>query len=314
MHTRSHDELRVPREAALRRNRTSSLDALPIQKAVWGAPPPSTKAPPSPLEEALLPAAEAETLAITTTNDAYDEADPVRVGAIFEHYRKDLQRIFASYAAADTLSADARGAQTSINLGELIYFAKDGNVFDDRLTVTKLSSIFVKVNAGDDGAAPDGAGDDGAADEDEQEVSYDEWLEVLARICCLKVGAAPGVGAQAWSKCHRCIAASQWGCLGADREPTPFQRPTIAPRRVHDQSRGIRCFWRLRRALRAQSTGMARPVVPANIQGAAQAEGQGVVEEDDLSVHLYPRHQGHGPCLVINTVRRVSPQTWRAVY
>jgi len=139
------------------------------------------------LEEVLLPAADAETLTITATNDAYDAADSVRVEAIFEHYRTDLRRIFASYAAADALSAEARGAQESINLGELTYFAKDGNLFDDRLTLTKLSSIFVKVNAGGDG----GGGDE---DEDEQELVYDEWLEVLARICCLKVGAEPGVG------------------------------------------------------------------------------------------------------------------------
>ena len=48
VHTRSHDGLRVPRGAALRGNRTSSLDALPTQKAAWGALPPSTKGPPSP--------------------------------------------------------------------------------------------------------------------------------------------------------------------------------------------------------------------------------------------------------------------------
>ena len=179
------------------------------------------------LEEALLPAAKTETLAITASHDAYDVADVVRVGAIFEHFRKDLQRIFDSYAAADMLSVKARGAQNSMNLGELTYFAKDGELFDDRLTVSKLSSIFVKVNAGDDGA-----GDDGAADEDEQELTYKEWLEVLARICCLKVGAAPGMGTQAWSKVHRysrSLAASRWGCLGAGCEPTFSEAHNCTP-------------------------------------------------------------------------------------
>lgn len=139
------------------------------------------------IEEVLLPTADAEAAA-TQQEDAYDRADAAKVRAIFEFYDKDLRKIFDSYAAADQLSAEARQASGSLNLGELTFLAKDGKLFDAAFTFAGLNAVFVRVNAG----SADGGGHADGDDDDEQELVYDEFLEALARICCAKLGLGDG--------------------------------------------------------------------------------------------------------------------------
>jgi len=137
------------------------------------------------IEEVLLPTADAEAAA-TQTEDAYDRADAAKVRAIFEHYDKELRKIFDSYAAADQLSADARASTGSLNLGELTFLAKDGKLFDAAFTFAGLNAVFVRVNSGPADGHADGD------DDDEQELVYDEFLEALGRICCAKLGLGDG--------------------------------------------------------------------------------------------------------------------------
>ena len=100
-----------------------------------------------------------------------------RVRAILDHHDRDLRSIFRSYAAAD-MDIDAQDAMDSVNLAELMYMCKEGRLLDAALTVSKVAAIFSQVNA---------AEEDEGGDDDESELVYDEWVQVIARICDAKI-------------------------------------------------------------------------------------------------------------------------------
>jgi len=135
------------------------------------------------LEFAVLPAC----------TELLDAADPMvevlerpRVAAILAHYAPDLRQIFATYAAADQASVGALTSLDSMNLAELLYAFKEAKLLDDRLTIAAVTAIFALVNA-----AFEEEGDDG----DQQELAFDEFLAVIARVVDVKVPLANRGGA-----------------------------------------------------------------------------------------------------------------------
>jgi len=105
-----------------------------------------------------------------------------RVAAIFEHFDKDIKAIFRSYAAANTSAALAHSSTLdTLDLDELTYMLKEGEMIDDGLSVVKLNTIFAEANAG---------GEEGGADDDADELVYEEFISVLAMICDAKVPVA----------------------------------------------------------------------------------------------------------------------------
>ena len=101
------------------------------------------------------------------------------VAAVTACYREDLRRVFRKYAAADmSIQAQADGGLESVSLGELVYMMREGEMFDDKLTTAELTAIFTRVNAR---SVEEEEGDD-----DEEELDFVEFLEVLARMCNAK--------------------------------------------------------------------------------------------------------------------------------
>ena len=66
----------------------------------------------------------------------------------------------------------------SLDMDELTYMMKEGDMIDDQLTVLKLGFIFTEVNSG---------AEEEGVDDDADELVYDEFLGVLAMICDAKV-------------------------------------------------------------------------------------------------------------------------------
>ena len=102
-----------------------------------------------------------------------------RVVAVLEHYEKDLLLIFSAYAQADQTGAGSLQALDSMNLAELMFVMKEGKMFDDNLTVLALTSIFATVNST--------AEEEEEGDDDEQELCFDEFVQVVACVCNAKV-------------------------------------------------------------------------------------------------------------------------------
>ena len=75
-------------------------------------------------------------------------------------------------------STGAMAAMGSINLQELVFMMREGKMLDDNLTMATLSSIFTAVNT-----SFEEAGDD----TDEQELDFNEFLQVIARTCHFKI-------------------------------------------------------------------------------------------------------------------------------
>ena len=107
------------------------------------------------------------------------ELKSARVAAIFEHFSKDLQAIFRSYAAAN-MDAGVGDSATldTLDLGEMTYMLKEGEMFDENLTILKLKGLFVEVNTG---------AEEEGVDDDADELVYDEWIDLLALVCDAKV-------------------------------------------------------------------------------------------------------------------------------
>lgn len=101
-----------------------------------------------------------------------------RVCAILDYYDRDLRAIFGSYAAADA-SVDARAAADSVNLAEFLFMLKQGKLTDDNLTIFKATTIFEFVNMQ--------SGEEEGGDDDEGELVYEEFVEVMARCCDAKI-------------------------------------------------------------------------------------------------------------------------------
>ncbi|KAL1505108.1 hypothetical protein AB1Y20_008867 [Prymnesium parvum] len=100
-----------------------------------------------------------------------------RVQAITRYYKEDLSKIFYAFAASDQ-ALNARLTRESMSLPELFYMLKMGDMFDDNLTSAQLMAIFTRVNA---------TSAENGEDEDAQELSLDEFCEVIARICNQKI-------------------------------------------------------------------------------------------------------------------------------
>ena len=101
-----------------------------------------------------------------------------RVCAVLDYYDKDLRAIFASYSAADQ-SVDARAAADSVNLQEFLFMLKQGKLTDDNLTLLKATTVFEFVNMQ--------SGEEEGGDEDEGELVYEEFVQVMARCCDAKI-------------------------------------------------------------------------------------------------------------------------------
>ena len=103
------------------------------------------------------------------------------VAAILRHYEPDLLKIFNSYAQADQSAPGALGSLDTVSLPELIFAMKEGKMFDNNLTVAKLTSLFARINTA--------AEDDADGDDDAQELCFDEFVKLVAAVCDTKVPA-----------------------------------------------------------------------------------------------------------------------------
>ena len=92
---------------------------------------------------------------------------------------KDVQAIFRSYAAANAIAGVNNSAtMDTLDLKEIEYMMKEGEMLDDNLTILKLKTLFDEVNSG--------AEEDGL-DDDADELVYAEFVDLLALICDAKV-------------------------------------------------------------------------------------------------------------------------------
>ena len=103
------------------------------------------------------------------------------VAAILRHYERDLLALFNSYAQADQSASGSLGSLDTVSLPELIFAMKEGKMFDNNLTVAKLTSIFARTNSA--------AEDDADGDDDEQELCFEEFVQLVAAVCDTKVPA-----------------------------------------------------------------------------------------------------------------------------
>lgn len=103
------------------------------------------------------------------------------VAAILRHYERDLLALFNSYAQADQSASGSLGSLDTVSLPELIFAMKEGKMFDNNLTVAKLTSIFARTNSA--------AEDDADGDDDEQELCFEEFVQLIAAVCDTKVPA-----------------------------------------------------------------------------------------------------------------------------
>ena len=149
---------------------------------------------------------------------------------------------------------------TSMSLSELIMALKEGKLLDDpRCTARTVTSFFVRVNASDaiyvpegcccaEGEVPPHAEDKGggAANQAANELDFDEFCEIVCRICDAKVP-APREGPfentlDAWLRL--CFLPALRGAgkglsldVGVPQAPSGKQqvaltsRPALAPRR-----------------------------------------------------------------------------------
>jgi len=99
-----------------------------------------------------------------------------RVQAITEHYHEDIVKIFRAFAASDKTVTAA--SDCSMSLQELFFLMGCGELLDTNLTGAQLTAIFTRVNA----VSMESGGDD-----DAQELDEEEFVEVLARCCRLKI-------------------------------------------------------------------------------------------------------------------------------
>ncbi|KAG8459785.1 hypothetical protein KFE25_014348 [Diacronema lutheri] len=128
------------------------------------------------------------------THSLLDVLKSRRTRAILSKHGKQLRHIFASYAAADISSAEARDAADSVNLKELLFMAKEGGLVDKELSPAKIAFIFTTVNLENafksveelaaEGIAPTVAAVVSAvdADDDEDELCYAAWCDVIVRL------------------------------------------------------------------------------------------------------------------------------------
>eukprot|EP00322_Chrysochromulina_rotalis_P018740 CAMPEP_0115871890 /NCGR_PEP_ID=MMETSP0287-20121206/23126_1 /TAXON_ID=412157 /ORGANISM="Chrysochromulina rotalis, Strain UIO044" /LENGTH=378 /DNA_ID=CAMNT_0003326759 /DNA_START=1 /DNA_END=1137 /DNA_ORIENTATION=+ len=101
------------------------------------------------------------------------------VRALFAYFNKDLREIFRSYAAADQGAVVNDSASLeSLNIAELAFMLKEGEVLDENLTIMKMKSIFAEANA---------SAEEEGIDEDESEMTFEEFLPALALICDTKI-------------------------------------------------------------------------------------------------------------------------------
>lgn len=126
-----------------------------------------------------------EQLVYPALAQALDTSDPVavklelpRCKAVLDYWDKDLKAIFVSYAAAD-MDVDAQDATDSINLAELMFMMNEGKLIDPNLTVSTVSRIFTHVNTQSE--------EEEGGDEDESELDYHEFKQVVVRICDAKI-------------------------------------------------------------------------------------------------------------------------------
>jgi hypothetical protein len=109
-------------------------------------------------------------------------ASDLQMMVLLRHYNTELHRIFKHYAAADQTSTEALAALDSMNLPEFLFMLREGGLIDDKLTVSQVGHIFTQVNAASEDA------DDG--DTNDAECVYEEFLQVIGRICDARISAS----------------------------------------------------------------------------------------------------------------------------
>ena len=67
----------------------------------------------------------------------------------------------------------------SLNMAELLFMLKEANLLDDNLTVSKVGTIFTQVNVSSEEVE--------GGDEEEAELVFDEFLQVVVRLCDAKI-------------------------------------------------------------------------------------------------------------------------------
>jgi len=118
-----------------------------------------------------------------------------RTRAILNKHGKLLRHIFSNYAAADISSAEARDAADSVNLKELLFMMKEGNLIDRECTQAKIALIFTVVNlentlkSAEQLTSEGIPTDENEADDVEDELCFAEWCDVIVRMINLKIPA-----------------------------------------------------------------------------------------------------------------------------
>ena len=121
----------------------------------------------------------------------HDELTPIfdsrGVRAVLRKHEPSLRKQFSRWAAVDRGSDDSDDAMT---LHELLVSLQEANITDgDKVTMKFLTRCFVKVNAADH--AHEAAYDrKGKGCTDASALEFDEWCELICRVCDAKTGGA----------------------------------------------------------------------------------------------------------------------------
>ena len=121
--------------------------------------------------------------AVLHLDDALSETIRGRgVRAAFAKHRNGLLGQYARWSGAEQGMGKSNASMT---LNELMLALKEAKVLDERCTVREVTSFFVMVNADDEIYVADPKG--GSANSGATELDFDEFCEVVARICNEKV-------------------------------------------------------------------------------------------------------------------------------
>ena len=101
----------------------------------------------------------------------------MRAPQVTEFYRSFLLDVFETYSKSDVTINQRRGHAQSMNFKELVFMCKEGALFDERLSLTALTTLFTQTNSS---AAASGMEGDTSA------LSFAEFIYLLAQIANAK--------------------------------------------------------------------------------------------------------------------------------
>lgn len=119
----------------------------------------------------------------------------LQVRAVWKRHDGLLRALYKGFGAlgSDLGGGDDDDDDRSIDLRELLLMFREGNLLDERCTARKVSIFFVQVNVDDEikSEVNDAGGKKASAEDatgrDSAQCEYEEFLEILARVCNEKV-------------------------------------------------------------------------------------------------------------------------------